>query len=183
VRFWWADPGSSTQADVSDLTAVPGLSAVELPFLAIGIADPTTAIEWSIRDVPAVHAWLTQQLEDAGIDLAAVRLEGTFGDVMTTVSYNIPPTGIPSGSVYSGDSFFRFGDYPSGYWDMDGVFADPEALQPVISTAGNPLHLHGYQPGIELGGHIVSAAATDVKARVYPLEQIVVRRTALAPQS
>jgi hypothetical protein len=179
VRFWWADPASPSQADVSNLTAVPSLSSVELPFLAIGVADTTTAIEWPLTNVSGVHAWLKKQLEAAGIDMAAIRLEGTFGDVMTTVSYNIPPTGIPGG-VYSGDSYFRFGDYPSGFWKMDGVFADPAALQPVISTAGNPVHLHGYQPVPELGGHIVSAVAVEVKAYVFPLTEIVIRPTPIA---
>lgn len=182
VRFWWADPSSPSQADVSNLVAVPSLSSVELPFLAIGVADPATAIDWPLSNVSGVHAWLKDQLESAGIDMAAIRLEGTFGDVMTTVSYNIPPTGIPTGSVYSGDSFFRFGDYPSGYWKMDGVFADPAALQPVVSTAGNPVHLHGYQPDVELGGHIVSAVAADVTAHIFPLSEIVVRPTPLGPQ-
>src|SRR5207248_7521124 len=133
--------------------------------------------------VADIHAFLHQQLLDADLKLAAVRLEGSFGAVMTTVSYNIPPTGIPSGSVYSGDTFFRFGDYPSGSWVMDGVYAVAPALQPVISTSGNPLHLHGYQPAARLGGHIVSAIAADVQATIYPLEEAISRPTPLAPDA
>jgi hypothetical protein len=181
IRFWWADPDSPSQADVSNLVQIPGLTSVELPFLAIGIADRATAVELTLSGVADIHARLKQELLGAGIELAAVRIEGTFGEVMTTVSYNIPPTGIPSGSVYSSSDFFRFGDYPDGEWDMDGVYAAPEALQPVISTAGNPLHLHGYQPTMELGGHIVSAEAEQVTARIYPLSQVVVRPTAATP--
>jgi hypothetical protein len=175
VHFWWADPSSPSQADVSNLEAVPGMSSVELPFLALGIADPDVSFELALSGVNDVHSFLRQQLAAAGAQVAAVQLEGAFGDVMTTVSYNIPPAGIPTGSVYSGDDFFRFGDYPSGNWRMDGVYTAAQALQPVISTAGNPLHLHGYQPDMELGGHIVSAAAVDVAATVYPLQQVAVR--------
>jgi hypothetical protein len=183
VRFWWADPSSQSQADVTNLAATPSLSSAELPFTAIGVADPDTVIEWSIPPVPSVHTWLRQQLEGQGLDLAAIRLEGTFGEVMTTVSYNIPPTGIPTGSVYSGGDYFRFGDYPSGTWIIDGVFADPAALQTVVSTPGNPVHLHGYQPDLDLGGHIVSAVPSDVRAYIYPLQEMVIRPTEQATSS
>jgi hypothetical protein len=183
VRFWWADPSSPSQAAVTNLTAVPSLSTVELPFTAIGVADPNTVMEWPIPTVPSVHAWLKQQLEDRGIDLAAIRLEGSFGEVMTTVSYNIPPSGIPTGSVYSGSDFFRFGDYPSGTWTMDGVFADPAALQPIVSTPGNPVHLHGYQPDLDLGGHIVSAVTDSARAYIYPLQEMIIRPTELSSSS
>jgi hypothetical protein len=183
VRFWWADPSSPSQADVSNLSATPSLSSAELPFTAIGVANPDTVIEWPVPAVPSVHAWLRQQLEAQGLDLAAIRLEGTFGEVMTTVSYNIPPSGIPTGSVYSGGDFFRFGDYPSGTWNIDGVFADPAALQPVVSTPGNPIHLHGYQPDLDLGGHIVSALPNEVRAYIYPLQEMVIRPTELATSS
>jgi hypothetical protein len=175
IHFWWADPSSPNQATVSDVEAIPGLSSVELPFIALGIADPGSLISVAVNDVSDVHVFLRQWLMDNGIQLAAVRLQGSFGEVMTTVSYNIPPTGIPTGSVYSGDAFFRFGDYPSGLWTMDGVYAIAQALQPVISTAGNPLHLHGYQPDVQVGGHIVRAAALQVVATIYPLQQATVR--------
>jgi hypothetical protein len=180
VRFWWADPSSPSQADIVDLAAAPGLSGVGLPFAAIGVGNPSSASEWPLSDVPDVHAWLKQQPAAADVQLAALHIEGSFGPVMTTVSYNIPPDGIPSGSVYSGDSFFRFGSYPSGSWVLDGVYAAAAALQPVISTAGNPLHLHGFQPSERLGGHIVSAAAAWATATVYPLAQALVRPSGFA---
>jgi hypothetical protein len=183
VQFWWVDPSSPSQAEVTNLMAAPNLSSAELPFTAVGIADPKTVIEWAIPAVPSVHAWLQQQLEADEIKLAAIRLDGTFDNVMTTVSYNIPPSGIPTGSVYSGADFFRFGNYPSGNWTIDGVFADPTALQPVVSTPGNPVHLHGYQPDLDLGGHIVSAVPTDARAHIYPLHGMVVRPTELSQSS
>src|SRR5829696_5288967 len=92
LRFWWADPDSPSQAAVTDLGAGPGAGPVELPFLAIGVGDPARALTWEARDVPDVHAWLSAQLAAAGIELAGVLLEGEFGAVKTTVSYNIPAT-------------------------------------------------------------------------------------------
>jgi len=59
---------------------------------------------------------------------------------------------------------------------MDGVYASAPALQPIISTAGNPVHLHGYQPDSMLGGHITSAEAIHVTATIYPLDQVLIRR-------
>ena len=47
-----------------------------------------------MTDVPDVHAWLEEQLDANGIDLAGLQLRGQFGPVKTTVAYNIPLTGL-----------------------------------------------------------------------------------------
>ncbi len=182
LHFWWADPSSSSQGSVSDLATVAPASGIEFPFLALGVADAYTPLTWALDGISDVHAWLKDRLGAASMPLAAIQIDGDFGPVMTTVSYNIPPTGIDTSAGYVGAQYFRFGSYDSGTWRMNGVYAAAAALQPVISTAGNPVHLHGYQPGPMLGGHIVSAACTSGIAKIWLLDDLVVQPAPLAPQ-
>jgi len=109
LHFWWADPGSPSQADVVDLAVRGPRSAVEFPFLALAIGDPATVITWTLRDVPDVHAWLEERLDADGIDLAGVQLRGEFGPVRTTVAYNIPLTGLDLSGGYVAEDVFRAG--------------------------------------------------------------------------
>jgi len=176
LRFWWADPDSASQAAVLDLGEPPAAAVVRMPFLALAFADPARAMHWWARDVPDVHPWLRENLRLTGIEIAAVLLEGMFGEVKTTVSYNLPLTGLDLSGGYTGADYFRFGDYGPADWRMNGLYTSIPALAPVISTAENPLHLHGYQPAALLGGHITSAAAWDVRVTVWPLDQLAVRR-------
>lgn len=183
LHFWWADPNSPSQADVTDLGQTSPSGDIEFPFLALGVAASSNPLTWAIENVPDVHSWLKDRLSSAGIMLAALRLQGTFGPVMTTVSYNIPPTGIDTSAVYVSAQNFHFGSYPSGTWNMTGVYAAAAALQPVISTTGNPLHLHGYQPGPMLGGHIVSAAPVSGIATIWVLDALIEQPAPLAPEA
>jgi hypothetical protein len=66
---------------------------------------------------------------------------------------------------------------------MNGLYAADPTLQPVISTAGHPLHLHGYQPQTMLGGHVGSASAISVTATVWPLSQVITRSGELATEA
>ncbi len=179
LHFWWADPNSPSQAQIYDLRDNnPGNGAL-FPFIALAVGDPDSSFSWTLDNVDDVHAWLNQQLAAAGIELAGVQLRGRFGQVKTSVSYNLPLTGLDLSGGYVGDAYFRFGDYTPATWTMDGIYAAAPALQPVISTAGNPLHLHGYQPAAMVGGHITAAAAISVTATIWPLDQLVVRRGSL----
>ena len=122
-----------------------------------------------------VHRWLEENLQASDIDLAGVQLEGQFGQVETSVAYYLPLTGLDLSGGYVGDDHFRFGDYVTATWTINGVYAADPALQPVVSTAGHPLHLHGYQPDKMLGGHIKSAPAISVTATIWPLTNVVTR--------
>jgi hypothetical protein len=176
LHFWWADPASPSQAQIFDLSDGDAGSDGQFPFLAVAVGNPDSAFTWEFDNVDDVHGWLKQQLGDAGIELAGIQLRGQFGPVKTTVSYNIPSTGLDLGGGYVGEDYFRFGNYGPATWTMDGVYAAAPSLQPIISTAGNPVHLHGYQPDSMIGGHITSAEAIHVTATIYPLDQVLIRR-------
>jgi hypothetical protein len=184
VDFWWADPSSATEADIIDIapdegeatpeatTAEPVDPTPEFPFLGLAIANPDSAIVVTAEEVENIHLWLHETLQAEGVTLAGLALEGTFGTVKTSVAYNIPLTGLDLSGGYVGEDTFRFGEYAPAVWHMNGLYAADPELQPVISTAGNAVHLHGYQPDTRLGGHIASAEATDVTVTIFPLEII-----------
>lgn len=167
LHFWWADPGSPSHASVIDL--MDNKPPAQFPFLGLAVGDPATAITWTLRGVPDVHAWLEEKLDASGIDLAGVQLRGQFGPVKTTVAYNIPLTGLDLSGGYMGEDYFRFGEYVTATWTMNGLYATDPAVEPVISTPGHPLHLHGYQPETMLGGHVGSASAISVTTTIWPL--------------
>ncbi|MFQ5594566.1 MAG: S-adenosyl-l-methionine hydroxide adenosyltransferase family protein, partial [Anaerolineae bacterium] len=193
-HFWWADPttpigkdGQAMGGAVRDLRSLAPLllssPAPQLPFLGLAIGDPATAIIWSLQDIDNVHAWLEEKLADGEIDLAGVQLRGEFGPVKTTVAYNIPLTGLDLSGGYVGSDYFRFGQYITATWTIDGLYAAAPALQRIVSTAGHPLHLHGYQTETMLGGHVGSATAISVTATIWPLSQVNTRRGELRSQT
>src|SRR5215470_19164909 len=56
LPFWWADPGSPSQADVLDLRADPRGPNAHFQFLGMAIGNPADATSFDMKDVPDVHA-------------------------------------------------------------------------------------------------------------------------------
>ncbi len=200
LHYWWADPASASHAAVIDLgsyliplpTPAPNATAEavismpidfnpEFPFMALAIADPATAITLHAQAVDDVYAWLRTAIADEGILLAGIQVTGQFGEVKTSISYNIPRTGLDLSEGYVGEDHFYFGDYPSGQWVMNGLYAASPDIQPMIATGTNTVHLHGYMPDTLLGGHITAAAATDITVTLYPIQTIDRELDAPAP--
>lgn len=170
-NFWWVDPGyGGPVGQLVDLETAASPQG-EFPFLALAVGDPATAMTWEVRDVPDVHAWLEEQLAAGGIELASVKLQGEFSAVQTSIAYNIPLTGLDLSGGYVGEDFFRFGEYVTSTWTIVGMSAADPELQPVVSTPGHPLHLHGYQPDELIGGHVGHATAISATVIVWPLTE------------
>ena len=89
--------------------------------------------------------------------------------------YNLPLTGLDLSGGYVGEDYFRFAEYITATWTINGLYAADPAMEPVISVADHPLHLHGYQPETMLGGHVGRASAISVTATVWPLSQVITR--------
>ncbi len=194
LRYWWVDPSSDTQAAVVDLataaeiagaTPVPGAPSPavtvdfepEFPLIALAVADSAEALTFEAENVDNVHDWIVATLAETDVTLAGLQVTGSFGEVNTTVGYHLPTTGVDISTVYQDRSVFHFLDYQEpATWVMNGFYAAEAELQPVVSVAGRPVHLHGYQPEAMLGGHIATAAAADVTLTVYPLENVVQTR-------
>lgn len=189
-HFLWADPDSQPAGQVIDVcTQTPSDTGAVLitprvdsndelanfPFLAVAVCDPASAITWALDGVENVHAFLIEHLTAENIGVAGVQVRGQFGPVKTTDAFNVPVTGLDLSKGYVGDDHFRFGSYDKGAWVLNGVFAANPSLQPFISVTGVPLHLHGYRPGEQDGGHIVSAIAESASATVWPLDDFVMQ--------
>lgn len=182
VDFWWADPSSDAHNAIVDIAPDAGATDPtpeasvdpdpEFPFLGLAVADPDDALIVRAENVDNIHVWLQDVLEAEGVTLAGLELEGAFGPVRTSVAYNIPLTGLDLSGGYVGDDYFRFGEYEPATWHLNGLYAADPEMQPIVSTAGNAVHLHGYQPETMIGGHIASAEAVDVTVTIYPLEVV-----------
>jgi len=192
VHYWWVDPSSTGQNQVIDLGAVldpaatpaegeTATSAIdfepEFPFIGLAIADPAGAITYEIEDVENLHQWLIATLSETDITLAGLQITGEFGAVSTTVGYNLPAVGIDLSGAYMNTDSFHFIDYAeSATWTFNGFYTSDPALQPVVSTEGRPVHLHGYQPDAMIGGHLSSAVVERAAVTVYPLEHVIQTR-------
>lgn len=189
-RLFWADPESQPVGQIIDvctqqptdtgtILVTPRVDSndevANFPFLAVAVGNPATAMTWELNDVANVHAALIERLSVENIGVAGIQVRGQFGEVKTTDAFNVPITGLDLSKGYVGDDHFRFADYASGDWVLNGVFAANPSLQPFISVSGVPLHLHGFRPNERDGGHIVNAVAQAATATIYPLDDFIMQ--------
>jgi hypothetical protein len=180
LPFWWVDAGSPSQADVVDLRTDPRGPDAHFQFLGMAVGNPTEATLVDIKDVPDVHARIREELAALELNFAGVQLEGEFGPVQSRVAYYWPRTGYDQQAPdYVPTDHFHFIDYGGGQWRLAGMYTRKPELQS-LSAGEQGLHLHGYSTEAMRGGHILSAAARDVRATIWPLSQMVIRYGVLA---
>jgi hypothetical protein len=189
TRFWWTDPDEVAGGTVIDLKVERPADSIRLktpvvgdndrvasfPFLAAAVCNPAAALHYRLDEVDNVHEWLKAEFARINLGVAGIQLRGRFGAVKTTYAYNIPLGGLDLSAGYKGEHVFRFADYESGEWVINGVYAANPSMHPFISVAGVPLHLHGYQPALMRGGHIVNAETVTVNATVWPMDDLVMQ--------
>jgi 2-iminobutanoate/2-iminopropanoate deaminase len=168
VNWWWADPNSAPVGAVWDLAP----STARLPFLALAIGDPATAQTWQVAGVDDLHTWLEEKLVESDIGLAGVQVTGELAAVKTSIVYHIPLEGLDLSGGYVGDDYFRFGDYITSTWTLNGLYGAEADMQALISTPGHPLHLHGYQNASMRGGHVISARVINATVTVWPMARL-----------
>ncbi len=189
-HFLWADPESDPVGQMLDLCwqspsergtplVTPRVDAndqqANFPFLALAVCDPAQSMHWDIADVADAHAWLIDALASRNVGVAGVQFRGQFGHVKTTDAYNVPLGGLDLSGGYTGDQFFRFREYERDEWLLNGIYAANPSLQPFISVANHPLHLHGCRVSERDGGHIVSAEVVAASVTVFPLNDLILR--------
>jgi hypothetical protein len=180
LPFRWVDPGSRSHADVVDLRTDPRGPGAHFQFLGMAIGNPTEATLFDMQDVPDVHARIREKINALQLNFAGIELEGDFGPVQSRVAYYWPRTGYDQQAPdYVAADHFHFIDYDGGQWRMAGMYTRKPELQP-LSAGEQGLHLHGYSAGAMRGGHILSAAARDVRVTIWPLSQMVIRYGVLA---
>ncbi|MEO8393779.1 MAG: hypothetical protein ABI700_12380 [Chloroflexota bacterium] len=189
-KFLWADPESSPVGQVIDVcwqrpsSSGPALVTPRLddndqqanfPFLALAVGDPATALHWDISNKPDMHEWLAEELSLLNVGVAGIQLHARLGQVDTTDAFNVPLGGLDLTHGYTGDQFFHFSHYQDDEWLINGVFAANPSLQPFISVANHPLHLHGFRSRERDGGHIVRAEVIEASVTVWPLADLILR--------
>ena len=71
---------------------------------------------------------------------------------------------------------FKFIEYQTGTWSMQGLYGINPTIQQVLSVPGHPLHLHGFETNEMRGGHINQAiSTTNTRITVYPIKDINIR--------
>jgi len=186
-EFLWADPDSGPAGKIinlnqdhpdneSDLKS-PVLGSddalPQFPFMAVAVCDPETYMAYGLPAGENIHEWLEKKLPSENLGLAAIRISGKLDDVKSTAACNIPMGGMDLSDGYSLKDNFKFIEYDTGNWSMQGLYGVNPTIQQVLSIPGHPLHLHGYEINENRGGHInhaVSAAGTEIT--VYPIKDI-----------
>ena len=189
-QFFWADPNSTPVGQVIDVcwqspvdSGTPLVTPriddndqqANYPFLALAVCDPAHSMQWEIANTADAHEWLVSELKHLNVGVAGVQFRGQMGKVKTTDAYNVPLGGLDLSKGYAGDQFFRFSQYEGDEWVLNGIFAANPSLQPFISVANHPLHLHGYRTSARDGGHIVSAEVIAASVTVWPLDDLTLR--------
>ena len=189
-QFLWADPESSPVGQVIDVCwQRPSASGTPLvtpriddndeqanfPFLALAVCDPAKSMQFELADAADAHTWLIDELGKRNVGVAGVQFRGQFGAVKTSDAYNVPLGGLDLSHGYAGDQYFRFAEYHNDEWVLNGVYAANPSLQPFISVASHPLHLHGYRTVARDGGHIASATVGAAQVTVWLLDDLILR--------
>ena len=190
ARFLWADPSSEPVGRVVDLFSENPESPDKLkspyigedetkpqfPFLAVAVCNPETKRRIRVDAGENIHDWVIEKLAKENIGLAAVSFNGSLEQVRATAAYHLPIGGVTLHDGYAQGETFKFNEFDSGVWSLQGLYAVNPTLQEVISVAGNPLHLHGYDMEGRIGGHITQAfAACDSEISIYPIQDINIR--------
>jgi len=189
-QLLWADPEGTRPMEVIDLLQEkprPGGPALvtpsvadaadvpPLPFLAVGVCCPDSAQVWECPQVAAVHGWVQERLVQENIGLAAVQIVAEVEDLTAAAAFYLPLEGLDLSHGYDARNNLKLMAFSGGSWDIGGIYAANPTLQRMISVEGLPLHLHGWNPSLRQGGHIVKASVRRAKVTVWPLQDLVLQ--------
>lgn len=185
----WSDPRKSDPMHVIDLlTERPSSDGRDLispaldeegekpafPFFALGVCDPSTEIVWEVPADADLHGWLVERFHEENLGMAAIALEGPAKRVEYSSAFYLPLGGVEMGDLYHADANFRMAGHDGGRWIGSGVFAANPTLQRIISVEGLPLHLHGFEEALRMGGHLSRLTAADgMRVRVRVLKDFL----------
>ena len=185
--FLWADPESSPPGKLINLNhehpiheeslQSPFIGAedtiAQFPFMAIALCDPNELQKYTLSSGEVIHEWLEEKFISENLGLAAIHIKGKLDGVKTTTACHIPIGGVDLNDGYSLESSFKFIEYKTGNWSMQGLYGVNPTIQQILSIPGHPLHLHGYEVDNNRGGHINQAFSTSTThITVYPIRNI-----------
>ncbi|MDX2226125.1 MAG: acetolactate decarboxylase [Verrucomicrobiae bacterium] len=187
-EVYWSDPEGLAPMHVIDLTTqrptgpgpallTPSLEdRIEIPafpFLGVAVCDPSTARTWECPATENVHHWISAQMAEANLGLAAVRVSGDFSHVRYASAFYLPLEGLKLTEGYNAANNLKLAAHDGGHWSVGGIYAVNPTIQEITSIVGHPLHLHGYETRERLGGHIVNLQTPGVTVTVWPVRDLV----------
>jgi hypothetical protein len=187
-EFLWADPENNGklinlnhdhpdhEENLKSPVIGPEDALPQFPFMAIAMCDPKELQEYTLSAGENIHEWIEKKFSSDNLGLAAVHVSGKLDDVKSTAACHIPIGGLDLNDGYSLKDNFKFIEYQTGIWSMQGLYGINPTIQQVLSVSGHPLHLHGYEIDKNQGGHINQAISTSTtRITVYPIKDINIR--------
>jgi hypothetical protein len=187
-EFLWADPENNGkiinlnhehpehEENLKSPVIGPEDTLPQFPFMAVAMCNPKEMQEYSLPAGEDIHAWIEKKLSSENLGLAALHVSGRIDEVKSTAACYIPIGGLELNEGYSLKENFKFIEYETGLWNMQGLYGINPTIQQVLSVPGHPLHLHGYDINKMRGGHINQAISTSTsKVNIYPIKDINIR--------
>jgi alpha-acetolactate decarboxylase len=159
-KCYWADPTNDGKVTEIDWTTE------KLPFCAITTVSDDDALVFS-GITGDIHGWLVNKLDELGIPLAAIKVNGTFVDVDVSIADRLPTS--PSEKLESTLTTVS----PEQDWQMAGFYASNSDDQAIITVPESPVHLHGKTVDNSHGGHIKKATSISSEVTIYPVKQFI----------
>ncbi len=183
--FLWADPENNGkiinlrhehpdhEENLKSPVIGPDDTLPQFPFMAIALCDPKDLREFTPSAGENIHHWIEEKFPSENLGLAAIHVSGKLDEVKSTAACHIPLGGLDLKEGYSLKDNFKFIEYETGSWNMQGLYGINPTIQQVLSVPGHPLHLHGYEVNENRGGHINQAITTaSTRITVYPIKDI-----------
>ena len=149
--------------------------AAMFPFLALGICDPARTRTWHCPHSEHLHQWIQQKLEDENIGLAAIDISTRCKRTKYAAAFYLPLEGLELKDGYNAADNLKLAEHGEGQWSAKGIYAANPTLQRIISVEGLPLHLHGYETGQRIGGHLIQLEAEQAEIRINPLSDLTLK--------
>jgi len=163
---YWADPTNNGQ--------VTKLDWIEerLPFCAIAKVDTENCLV-SAGVTGDIHQWIERRMEELGVPLAAVEVEGEFTDIHLSIADRLPEN--PGEKLKS----MLINVNEEREWKFVGFYARDEENQKLLSIPGHPVHLHGKTLDNNCGGHLQKANSIASEVAIYPIDQYILKNKVL----
>ena len=187
-EFLWADPENNGklinlnhehpdhEENLKSPVIGPEDALPQFPFMAIAMCDPKESQEYSLSAGEKIPKWIENKFLLENLGLAAIHVHGKLDEVKSTAACYIPIGGLELSEGYSLKDNFKFIEYQTGDWSMQGLYGINPTIQQVLSVPGHPLHIHGYEINEKRGGHINEAFSTSsTRVTVYPIKDINIR--------
>ncbi len=184
-EFLWADPENSAklinlshehpdhEESLKSPVIGPDDTLPQFPFMAVAVCDPKELREYNLPGGENIHEWIEKKFSSENLGLAALNISGKLDEVKSTTACYFPLGGLDLSEGYSLKDSFKFVEYKTGGWSMQGLYGINPTIQQVLSVPGHPLHLHGYEINEKRGGHINQAITTpSTRISVYPIKDI-----------